>query len=135
VAAKTIASILLAYPLSGAIYAIVGLIKLAFTTPASLKNIGVDFFMIALWTVMVPAGGGFVPQNEGDVGPRINMYPWIIPTAVTLFVLFSKGWRWFRRANYLPDQTVNMPRADAYVCRSIGKLIASCRYCGFCGFS
>jgi hypothetical protein len=99
VAAKTIASILLAYPLSGTIYAIVGLIKLAFTTPPSLKNIGVDFFMIALWTVMVPACGGFVPQNEGDVGPRINMYPWIIPTAVTLFFLFSKGWRWFRRAN------------------------------------
>jgi hypothetical protein len=25
---------------------------------------------------MVPVCTGFVPQNEGDVGPRINMYPW-----------------------------------------------------------
>ena len=95
--AKAIASILLAYPLSGAIYAISGLVKLAFTAPTPLKDIGIDFFMIALWMVMVPACGGFVPQNEGDVGARINMYPWIIPTAATLFVLFSKGWRWFRR--------------------------------------
>jgi hypothetical protein len=98
-AVKAIASTVLAYPVSGAIYAIVGLAKLAFTTPASLKNIGVDFLMIALWTVMVPACGGFVPRNEGDVGPRINMYPWIIPAAVTLFFLLSKGWRWFRRAD------------------------------------
>jgi hypothetical protein len=99
VAVKAIASIILAYPVSGAIYATSGLIKLGFTAPASLKNIGVDFLMVALWTVMVPACGGFVPQNEGDVGQRINMYPWIIPTAVTLFCLFSRGWRWFRRAN------------------------------------
>jgi hypothetical protein len=99
VAVTAIASILLAYPVSGAIYAIVGLTKLAFTAPASVKNLGVDFLMITLWMVMVPTCGGFVPQNEGDLGPRINMYPWIIPTAVTLFFLLSKGWRWFRRTS------------------------------------
>jgi hypothetical protein len=98
VAIRPIVSIALAYPLSGLIYGIVGLIRLAFTSPASLKDVGVDIFMIALWTVLVPACGGFVPQNEGDVGPRINMYPWIIPTAVTLYFLLSKGWRWLRRA-------------------------------------
>lgn len=92
---RLVAAALLAYPTSGALYAIWGLAKLAFTSPGSLKNIGIDFFMVGLWIVMVPACGGFVPQNEGDVGPRINMYPWIIPTAVTLFFLFSKGWRWF----------------------------------------
>jgi hypothetical protein len=85
---------LLAYPISGALYAITRLVKTALTAPASLKNIGIDLFVVALWMVMVPACGGFVPQNEGDVGPRVNMYPWIIPTAVTLFFLFSKGWKW-----------------------------------------
>lgn len=101
--AKMFAAILLAYPLSGAIYAIVGLVKLAFTAPDFWKNIGIEFFMIALWMVMVPACGGFVPQNEGDVGPRINMYPWIVPTAVTLYVLFLRGWRWFKRDESPPQ--------------------------------
>lgn len=95
-AVKALAAFLLAYPVSGALYAIVSLAKVAFTDPASVKNIGVDFFVIGLWMVMVPAYGGFVPQNEADVGPRVNMYPWIIPAAVTLFFLFCKGWRWFR---------------------------------------
>src|SRR5215469_13773154 len=96
---RVIGSVLLAYPVSGALYATVGLIKQAFIDPASLKNVGIDLLMVALWVVMVPACAGFVPQNEGDVGPRINMYPWIIPTALTLFFLFSKGWKWFRRKN------------------------------------
>jgi hypothetical protein len=93
---KLIFSIILAYPLSGAIYAIVGLIKLAFTSPASLKDLPVDFLMVLLWVIMVPSCGGFVPQNEADAGPRINMYPWIIPTAAAIFFILSGGWRWFR---------------------------------------
>jgi hypothetical protein len=97
---RPIVSIALAYPLSGFIYGIVFLIRVAFTTPADfLQHPGVDAFVIVLWTVLVPIFGGFVPADEGDAGPRVNMYPWIIPTALTVYFLLSKGWRWFRRAD------------------------------------
>ncbi len=95
---RLVSAILVAYPVGGALYAIAGLTKLAFTDPAAfLKHLPIDLFMIFLWMLLVPSCAGFVPQNEGDVGPRINMYPWIIPTAVVLFFMFSAGWRWFRR--------------------------------------
>jgi uncharacterized iron-regulated membrane protein len=98
VIARLLLAIGLAYPLSGALYAIVGIIKLAFLSPwAAIKNLPIELFMIFLWMLMVPSCAGFVPQNEGDVGPRINMYPWIIPTAAVLFFVLSAGWRWFRR--------------------------------------
>lgn len=75
-----------------------GLARIALTTHGAPNSIGGDFFTVALWTVMVPVSGGFVPQNEADLGPRINLYPWIIPTAIILFFTVSKGWRWFGRS-------------------------------------
>jgi hypothetical protein len=62
-------------PDSAVIYAPASLIRLAFATPAALKNIGADLFLIVAWVYLVPSCGGFVPQIEGDVGARINLYP------------------------------------------------------------
>ena len=91
---RIVLSVLLAYPVSGAIYAITGIIKAAITNPHQI-SVTVDLLIITLFVVMVPACAGFIPANEAGTGPRINMYPWIIPTAAVLFFLFSRGWRWF----------------------------------------
>jgi hypothetical protein len=95
---RMIFSIMLAYPVSGAANAIYGLIVLAWTSPKLLlDDPGVAVILVVLDIVLVPLFGGFVPANEGDVGPRINMYPWIVPTAFVLFFLSSRGWLWFKR--------------------------------------
>lgn len=91
---RLLVSIVLAYPLSSVVYWIFEIVR---GLPQTLKHPGVDLFMLFFWIIAIPTCGGFVPANEGDVGPRINMYPWIIPTAAGLFFLFSQGWRWFRR--------------------------------------
>jgi hypothetical protein len=94
---KLVVSYIIALPASGAVYAIVGLVKLAITSPSSLKNVSADVVLVIFWTIAVPVCGGMVPQNEGDVGPRINMYAWILPTMATIFFVLSRGWRWFKR--------------------------------------
>lgn len=96
-ALRLLFSILLSYPLSGAIYAIFGIVRLAFTEPSPFKNITGDILLLGFWILAVPSCAGFVPANEADSGPRIDMYPWIVPTAALLFFLFSRGWRWFRK--------------------------------------
>ena len=95
---RLIVAFILAYPLSGAAYAIVGLAILAFRDPAALaQHPGTDVFVILMWTVLAPMFGGFVPANEADSGPRTNMYPWIVGVTVILFALFSRGWRRIRQ--------------------------------------
>jgi hypothetical protein len=91
---RLILSIALAYPLTGVVYWTFGMLK---GLPDTLKTPAVDLFLLFFWIIAIPTYGGFVPANEGDVGPRTNMYPWIIPTAAALFFLFSQGWKWFRR--------------------------------------
>jgi hypothetical protein len=100
---RPIVSIALAYPVSGFIYGMVLLIEAAITTPGEfLQHPIVDVFFVVLWTCLVPAFGGLVPEallaDASGAGTRVNMYPWIIPTALTLYFFLSKGWRWFRRA-------------------------------------
>jgi len=90
-AADLVLSILFAYPLSGAIYAV----NVAIHSPY-WHGIDQALNFVAMWMLLVPAAGGLVPADFNS-GPIINMYPWIVPTAGVLFFCFSKGWRWFRR--------------------------------------
>jgi hypothetical protein len=91
---RLVVSIALTYPLSGVVYWIFEMFR---GLPQTLKYPGVDLFLLFFWIIATPTFGGFVPANEGGAGSRLNMYPWIIPTAAALFFLFSQGWRWFRR--------------------------------------
>jgi hypothetical protein len=91
---RLIVSIALAYPLSGAVYWIFEMVG---GLPDTLKSPGIDLFLLFFWIIWIPLHGGFIPAQGGDPYARINMYPWIIPTAAALFFLFSQGWRWFKR--------------------------------------
>jgi hypothetical protein len=86
----------LPYPISGALYAIFGIIK---GLPDTLKSPGIDLIWLFFWILAVPSCAGFPPANEGFFG-HVNMYPWIIPTAGALFFLFSRGWRWLHEDNW-----------------------------------
>jgi hypothetical protein len=95
-AVKGFFSILFAYPLSGALYAIFIIVN-QIIAPVGTPDfrVGPVLFLITLWTLVVPAEAGIV--SDDGFFPYVNMYPWIIPTAGALFFLFSKGWRWFKR--------------------------------------
>jgi hypothetical protein len=73
---------------------IVGVIK----DPSFVIHYPLAFAAGCAWfTILTPLYGGFPPADEGLVNHK-NMYPWIVPTAVVLFFVFSKGCQWFRRS-------------------------------------
>jgi hypothetical protein len=87
---KLVFSVLVAYPMSGAIYAV----NIVIHSPR-WYHIGEDLFFVVYWMLLVSDGEGLVSISND--GPIVNMYPWIVPIAVILFFCFSNGWRWFKR--------------------------------------
>lgn len=95
---RLLLSIVLAYPLSGVARALLSVIG----NPALLihdPSITLLTFVVgsAWFGILTPLYLGFPISDEGGVN-HANMYPYIIPTAIVLFFLFSKGWRWFKRS-------------------------------------
>ncbi len=90
---KLIVSILLAYPISGFIYA---LYVITFVPGANHNSAIMIGFFVLMWTALVPAAAGIVPLEFHD-GPTMNMYPLIVPIAAVLFCCISKCWRVFER--------------------------------------
>jgi hypothetical protein len=74
-------SLLLAYPIAGAVCTIVG-----YFTEVNLdaKAVWVIPIMAAGYAIFTTAYVGFPPADEAGLHYK-NMYPWIIPTALVLF--------------------------------------------------
>jgi hypothetical protein len=92
-------SILLAYPVTGALLGIYELLVLASTSPKLvLGNPCTNLLFVVYSMILVTSCGGYAP-SYADCESGTNMYPWIIPTAFALFFLFSRGWLLFKRRN------------------------------------
>lgn len=55
------------------------------------------FAKVGLWALATTMTGGFPPEDIITSSITINMYPLILPSAVVLFFVFSRGWRWFAK--------------------------------------
>jgi hypothetical protein len=98
--ARLIAAALLAYPISGALVALKLIITYELSVPAAhltaSGRVSFDLFYVLFSAFITSATAGFIPPIGGG-SAYINMYPWIIPTAIALFFILSKGWRWFEK--------------------------------------
>ena len=87
----------LAYPLTGivvATLAILGNPSIIIHDP-SLALLA--FVLGSVWFgVFTPLYGGFPISDEGGIN-HTNMYPYIIPISIVLFLLFSRPWRGIKR--------------------------------------
>ena len=87
---RALAACSVAYPVSGAIYAAIGFFRYS---PAHYTFL--EFaFVVGFYAILVAVTGGLPPKDERGF-EHTNMYPWIIPTALVIFFLLSRGWRWF----------------------------------------
>ncbi|WP_044563637.1 hypothetical protein [Azospirillum sp. B4] len=94
VAAKLIITVLITYPLGRLLYGMGGALHAAVMGESKVALL--MMFIAFNLMVVVPLGGGFAPGIGGS-GMGVNLYPWITPTAIVVFFILTKGWRWFRR--------------------------------------
>ena len=87
-------SVVLAYPIGGALYAITRLIEQAIYAPEAFSNIPADLLFFAVCVIVTPLCLGFIPILIADAGdqPVIDVYPWIVPSAIVLLFARSRGW-------------------------------------------
>lgn len=93
---RFVASVIAAYPVSALPF---GILRLT-SEPSQLIHNPFEPFIgliiqIAWFAFLTPISLGFPVADEGGIN-RVNMYPYIIPTALVLFFVFFKGWRWFK---------------------------------------
>ena len=51
------------------------------------------FVIVSIWFgILTPIYGGFPLSGEDGIN-HMNMYPYIIPTSIVLFLIFSRPWR------------------------------------------
>jgi hypothetical protein len=88
-------SIALAYPISGIVFAVCSLMQ---QQPLSnpLEELFIGSLICAFYAIMTACCGGFPPADEGGAN-HLNLYPYIIPTAIVLFVVLSLFWDKLKR--------------------------------------
>ena len=90
-------SVLLAYPISGVLFALAKIVWVFPLTHPTWRDITFDLILLAATTLTVPLFAGFLPKlfDDGSDEWYLNLYPIIVPTAAILFFVWSRGWRWF----------------------------------------
>jgi hypothetical protein len=88
------AAVGLSYPLSAVVYVICGMVQMAVAgDQLSIRDWPGWLLLIVVFAVLNAMTLGHPPANEADTGPRGDMYPWIAPTAIVLFVAL-RLWTW-----------------------------------------
>ena len=103
---RLLGSVALAYPVAGVFRALF-LVLWPVSNPTPLLAKLWMFLVLALVEAIATiATGGYPGQGPGV--PSFNMYPYIGPTAVVIFLLWIRIWRWKALAGAIRAKTKDL---------------------------